>query len=147
MGPWFLHVFYYHTSCTSGTMCGISFMEVRPQTFKVFNKMWSHRIMEFQNDGRTWQIQYSPTFSMRGYNNIYHWKPHFSLYNMHFPGYSLNGLVNLMEYVVWVQSVLQRESSDCLQRATEANWCYTCLLQTVQGQHLKCKIKKKTITQ
>ena len=29
----------------------------------------SHGIMESQNHGRTWQIQYSPTFSKRGYKN------------------------------------------------------------------------------
>ena len=109
MGPWPL--FYYHTSFSSGTKCGISFMdvdpvlkkmwkpnkghsynsfgplapillphtfssgtikcfmEVGPETFKIFNKMWSHGITEFRNDGRTWQIQYSPTFSKRGYKN------------------------------------------------------------------------------
>ena len=31
--------------------------------------MWSHGITESRNDGRTWQIQYSPTFSEGGYKN------------------------------------------------------------------------------
>ena len=66
MGPWPL--FYYHSLFSSGTKCGISFMEVGPETFKVSNKMWSHGITEFRNDGRTWQIQYSPTFSKQGYD-------------------------------------------------------------------------------
>ena len=85
MGPWPL--FNYHTSFSPGTKygisfmdvgpetfkvgtkCGISFMEVGPQIFELLNKMWSHGITEFRNDGRTWQIQYSPTFSKRGYDN------------------------------------------------------------------------------
>ena len=44
MGPWPL--FYYSTSFSSGTKCGISLMEVKPETFKVLNKMWSHGITE-----------------------------------------------------------------------------------------------------
>ena len=81
MGPWPL--FYYHTLCYSGTKCGISFMGVGPQTFKLLNKMWSHRITEFRNDRRAWQIQYSPTFSKRGYNKgkiaFYHWSYRYML--------------------------------------------------------------------
>ena len=38
MGPWPL--FYYHTSLSSGSKCGISFMDVGPETFKLLNKMW-----------------------------------------------------------------------------------------------------------
>ena len=33
-------LFYYHTSFSSETKCGISFMDVGPETFKVINKMW-----------------------------------------------------------------------------------------------------------
>ena len=38
MGPWPL--FYYHTSFSSGSKCGISFMDVDPETFKLLKKMW-----------------------------------------------------------------------------------------------------------
>ena len=45
-----LALFYYHTTFSSETQCGISFMEVGPQTFKVLNKMWSQGITEWQKD-------------------------------------------------------------------------------------------------
>ena len=37
MGPWPL--FYFHTSFSSGSKCGISFMDVDPETFKLVKKM------------------------------------------------------------------------------------------------------------
>ena len=49
MGPWPL--FYYHTSFSSGTKSGISFMEVGPETYKVLNKMWIHGIRILRNIG------------------------------------------------------------------------------------------------
>ena len=51
MGPWPLS--YYHTSFSSGTKCGISFMVVGQETFKILNKMWSQGITELQNKRMT----------------------------------------------------------------------------------------------
>ena len=67
MGPWPL--FCDYTLLTLLTKCSISFTEVGPQTQKLLSVMyfnfavtesWSHWIMESRNEGRTWQIQYSP---------------------------------------------------------------------------------------
>ena len=51
LGPWPL--FYYHTSFSSGTKCGISFMDVGPETFEVLNKMWN------SNQGHS-SVSYGP---------------------------------------------------------------------------------------